>query len=319
MSIEYRAVRVNEEPEAMRLWTSIFPVPEPFFQTLMDVQEDRTLDQTRVAHQDGKIVSALHVFYRQNRGLGDRILKMGAIGSVATYEEARKQGHSGRLLQDVIELMERDGCDWSLLFTGVNNHYARYGWKTIPTYSRHGELRDDSPVDSRYEVETITDPWDLLPELKRIYDAFNTSRPLSTVRTLRAWQTAIYYRMGPASGATTFLARRDGQLVGYAVVKNGQDSISIEEVGCLPGEDESLIALLDAASVKGREVGKHRLSAMLPNEPAIDAALESVTRGLTREEHGYVMARPIGDRMTMADVEALFAAPGAIHWSLDNF
>ncbi|HEY0866891.1 MAG TPA: GNAT family N-acetyltransferase [Fimbriimonas sp.] len=316
----YRAVTREEEPEAMRLWTQVFNVPEGFFQTLLDVEEDRSLAQTRVAVCDGKIVSGLQFFYRDVRGLDGATSRMGGIANVATFEDARKCGHSGRLLQDAIEQMERDGCAWSMLFTGVNQHYARYGWKTVKTRSRKGNLRAGTRSGSgKYTVGALGHLLsEHLPELKVIHDEFDRSRPLSMVRSLRAWETAVYYRMGPESNSVVYTAKLDGATVAYAVVKR-EAEISLNEIGCRTGHERALLDIMDGIRADEAAKGGTVAHLWIPFDAVGDSCVEALVEGVETLEHGYVMARPIGTSMSMEDVEALFEAPEAIYWQLDNF
>ena len=99
---------------------------------LLDPHRDQ--NAVFIAEEDGEIASTLRVFRREVSVGGERI-PMGGIGEVSTKPAYRKRGLSGELLKMAIEYMKREGLCTSLLFTGVNGHYARYGWFTHPIRS----------------------------------------------------------------------------------------------------------------------------------------------------------------------------------------
>ncbi|AIE86573.1 GNAT family N-acetyltransferase [Fimbriimonas ginsengisoli] len=317
--VEYRAIRHGEWDQAMALWTGVFGVGGWLFQTLSDSTAGRSLEHTRVAVEDGRIVSAVDVFIRDLRDASGQPVRVGGIGSVATYDDARRHGHSGRLLEQAIELMEREGCAWSFLFTGTHHHYERYGWARTPLTMRQGKVRTEFPVrDEEYRVALLTsDTWPL-EAMAQIYEVFNATRPLSHVRNKTCWDIATRTRL-EQSERKTLGAWSGGELVAYLSATLGQNEGSVDEACALPGHSGALTNLFVAAAEHAKSRGYSTMSFLLPSEPGIDGAMSQVCEGFEEHQRGHTMSRPIRGGFTMEQVKELFAAPGRQHYELDNF
>ncbi len=322
MSVIYRAIEKHEQAEAMRLWTTVFSVEDWFFQSTLDAEKSRQLHQTLVAVEGNKIVSAVHYFIRHTRGADGSIHKMGGIGNVATYEEARKKGHSGKLLELAIDSMRNDGCLWSMLFTGVNPHYERYGWKTLKTRYRQGLLNDKQPTLDEWRVMPINPLSDKnsLERIETVYNAYNEKRPLTNIRDEHYWETAVLPRM-TGEGSVTYTACLGDcrKASAYAVAQTNDDALVVKEVGVLPGCEESLLAVMDVV----RELAVHRevskVRAYMPYEKASDEALNRLVKNPETGYHGHAMALPLVPEMTFEQIQELFLSEHSIIWPLDDF
>ncbi len=82
------------------------------------------------AWDDDNLVSAVHLCRRPVVWEGGSLL-CGGIANVATLPEFRRQGLSRRLLAEVVAKMEQENFDFSLLGTGVPDHYAALGWAAM--------------------------------------------------------------------------------------------------------------------------------------------------------------------------------------------
>lgn len=322
MSVVYRAIEKHEEPKVMRLWTSVFNVGEWLFQSNLDAETTRKPHQTLVAVEDGRIVSAVQYFIRHTRWTGGSVNKMGAIVNVATYEEARRKGHSGRLLEMAIENMAKDGCTWSLLFTGSNAHYERYGWKTLKTRYRHGLLQDKQPTLEQWRVMPINPLSDRssLERIQEVYEEYNKDRPLTNVRTPHYWETAVLPRMTQPGFVTYTACLGDCRKASaYAVAQTEGDTLIVKELGVLPGCEESLLAVMDVV----RELAVHREStkvrAYAPYEPPVDEALNRLVKNVETGFLSHAMARPLVPEMSFEEIQELFLAERAVIWPLDDF
>lgn len=322
MAITYRAAKRTEEPEIMKLWTDVFKVPSEFFQAMLDSIDGRKLGQTRVAVDGDRIVSAVQYFIRPMRGLAGNVFKVGGIANVATYEDARGQGHSGALLQQAIKEMEKEGCEWSMLFTGVNPHYEKHGWKTQPWGHRTGALTkksfDGFPM---YRIEKLGNRVaEEIPNLCKVYDYFNANRPLSMVRSQRCWKHATYYRMHP-SCCSTLVARPLGRktVSAYVVTKPDSEKLSILEAACIPGQEAALVDLFDQLRKDCIENHTEKFAFHLPSVPCINEAVEHLVDHLETVPNTGVMIRPLGGKITEEGLQAVFQAPGAHFWPLDDF
>jgi predicted acetyltransferase len=117
------------------------------------------------------------------------------------------------VLKDSIEYMKAEGYDLSILFTGIPSHYGKVGWVSHPVYWMRLTLPETLPeVQGGYEIE----PCDLgrdLPDLMKIYDAFNATRTGTTVRTETYWNRQPKWR--EQDPALFWVARKNGGIVAF--------------------------------------------------------------------------------------------------------
>jgi len=322
MSVIYRAVEKHEQAEAMRLWTSVFNMDSWFFQSTLDAEQSRQLHQTLVAVEDDKIVAAVHYFIRLTRGADGSVHKLGGIGNVATYEEARKKGHSGELLKMAIDLMAKDGCLWSMLFTGVNPHYERYGWKTLKTRYRQGLLNDRHETLDEWRVMPVNLASDKnsLERIEAVYNAYNETRPLTNIRTEHYWKTAVLPRIQNESTVTYTACLGDCRKASaYAIAQTNDEALVVKEVGVLPGCEESLLAVMDVVRELAVHRGVNKVRAHMPYEKVADAALNRLVKNPETGYHGHAMALPLTSDMTFEQIQELFLSERAIIWPVDDF
>jgi hypothetical protein len=94
----------------------------------------------------------------------------------------------------------------------------------------------------------------------------------------------------------------------------------LSEIAVRPGDEAAIPALLYAAGRYAAERGIVRGQADLPDEPLIHAALERLfgpSLHLSSEPNG-MMARTIAPDFEQPALDAIFAAPGSICWSIDE-
>jgi len=85
-------------------------------------------ENLRIIKVNGKVISHVGIFPAQV-AIGDVTIKVGGIGGVATHPDYRQRGYAGLLLKDCIRRMEEKGFDLSILWTGINDYYRRFGWE----------------------------------------------------------------------------------------------------------------------------------------------------------------------------------------------
>jgi GNAT superfamily N-acetyltransferase len=323
--VEYRPMHSGEEAAVLSLWKEVWKDGSAYFERYFTADPHRRPEHTCVAVDDkGRFLSAAHVCLRDLRDADGIPRRVGCIANVATRKRARNQGHSGQLLELTIEVMEAEGCTGSLLYTGTNRHYERYGWRTLPTPFRQGPInpqREEGPVSSSihpYSPVQEPDGWE---RLAAVYAAFNAGRPLTVVRSLAYWQ-GFGARAFTEPGALVLAATanaKDTDLAGYLLVHRSDQEISLLEIGWRPGADDSVSALLSAAAnlAAGRQAMK--MTVRLPFLPEIDAALDRVAPGMTVTHHHGAMVRAIGAGLDQCPLDAAFAAPGAIFWDAGGF
>lgn len=302
--IEYRALTKGELPP-VALWERVFCVEAPFFTSLLGEG-----DLSFAAFENGEAVSSVHVFVRDIRDREGRPLRVGGIGSVCTRKDCQKQGHSGRLLTMALDAMERDGCVWSLLGTGVNDHYARYGWRTVSTPDPWGTLRSDVSGDA----PTLLPDDEALIAMKALYDVTTGTRPMATVRTERMWRTAVRYRLGSEDGFIlgAFEGRR---LAAYVVVGSPWGKWAFVDAA---GDPSRYAELFSTATGMLRARNVARPLCLLPEGEAMEAFAGIVDR-VHRAESRSEMVRPIAGRIGWPELFALYGDPRGRACILDAF
>ncbi|RYG25432.1 GNAT family N-acetyltransferase [bacterium] len=307
---EYRILGVEEYPAAVELWTDVFRVERGFFTSLLKGGGDGD-NHSFGAFENGAIVSSVHVFMRQIRDRDSTPLKVGGIGSVSTHPDHRKHGHSGRLLQLAIEAMEREGCVWSFLGTGVNDHYARYGWRTVSTPDLWGTVRSD--VSGKATMLTPDDT--TLDAMATLYEAETARRPMATVRSNQVWRTAVRYRLDPAKGFTlgTFAGDR---LTAYLAVANPWGRWAIVDAA---GDESEYPHLFAAAATQLRSRDVRDVLCLLPEASAGMKAFSTIVEKVHLAESRSEMVRPIADRLSWPNLFAMYGDPRGRHCHLDAF
>jgi predicted acetyltransferase len=323
--VEYRAMRSGEEEAVLSLWAEVWNDGGAYFQRYFTVDPHRRPEHTCVAvDEDGWILSAAHVCLRDLRDADGIPRRVGCIANVATRQEARNQGHSGRLLELTVKVMEAEGCAGSLLYSGVNRHYERYGWRALPTPFRQGQIQPQREEGAAGFSVCPYDPvhgpagWD---RLASVYDAFNAARPLTIVRPLAYWR-GFGARAFTEPGAVILAATRkaaDDVLAGYLLTHLSDQEISLLEIGWRSGDQECVSALISAAANLAAERQAMKMTVHLPFLPEIDAALDRVASGAAVKHHHAAMIRAVGANRDLSWLNAAFAAPGAIFWGADGF
>lgn|GEM_PF-3341724 len=314
MGVTIRAIRGEEWDEALRLWETVFEVGPWLFDSLHRGTEDRNWEHCGVAvSEDGRLLSAVDLFMRPVRDGDGTPTKVAAVGSVATLEEARKQGLSGRLLERALGVMADEGCAWSHLFTGTHHHYRRYGWFDAPLQTRFGDLRTDlgAPVEAEILDDAGIDAW--LDTFAGWWTLENARRPLVHVRSAHYWKTAIRPRMGQGSiheERKVILVRDQGTPYGYVVYETNPDQPKVLEIA---GNAERGLRAF-AQTIRSGNVAFD-----VPFDEPWNSAITGIVQAVELVPAPWSMARGLPLGMNDDEVKAIFAAPGAHHWQLDNF
>ncbi|GAB4217475.1 MAG: hypothetical protein OHK0022_59790 [Roseiflexaceae bacterium] len=328
----YRRMRPEDRAAVIQLWSQIFETPEAYQAERLAGDPDADEHTYVAVAPDGMVVSALHTLRTRRCDADGSPRLVGEIDSVATRTEARRQGHAERLLLLALAELEQAGCDWSLLVTTEMGRplYQRHGWRPFPEPWRRGSVVGAPPAQAAaYQVGPL-DP-QAEPEAWRriaaVDTAFNQGRPLTVVRDANYWQGYAAARVGnwiTSEGLVVFAATRPGTpgLCGYALAEFYPSAFQIRDLAVLPAEPDALPALLHAVAQESQRRGAPPVARLfLPREPWIDAAVEHLFGATLQHGHvqGSLMARAIGPRFSEAQLDALFAAPGAIFSSIDLF
>lgn len=286
MEYVYRPVRDEEMDELADLLHLVFGDGRSWFYNIITKDPWRRPHNTRIALHAGRIVSHVQTHLRPIY-YGRSTLVMGGIGHVATHPDHRRQGLSTRLLTESIELMESDGYHLSLLYTGINDYYAKLGWRTVELHDLHSALGDAPAPSGSYTVEPVAVPEEL-PGLAAIYDSCAPRWIGMLARNLRYWQVNHTWAGGQylADDPRACLkASRDGSTRGYLrgrIVHCAPERACVDEICWLDGDDaciaDLLAAFLDGARAASKQVVRLDLGS---GHPAIDllggaAAFEAV-------------------------------------------
>jgi len=305
------------------------------------------LDHTFVAlASDGTLLSTVRYWLRQLRGVKGTPKQVGCVASVTTSESVRRQGHARKLMQLAIESMRQEGCAWTLLMSsdmGVPL-YEGLGYRIFSAPYYRGVLSDERPQNDsiyRIEIERIEPPFDFEDgawrAVRYIYALYNAHRPLSVVRDEAYWRGYFARRIRSRNTTHPMLLilaymgdGNDKEYAGYLVVDyatqeearadfNLDQFFTIGEIGVAPGHEEAIPALASAVADNAAQ-GEVGGRVFLPREPHIDSAMRSLFgQSLQMLDDRDMMALPLSESCGQEELEAMFAAPGALFWIVDDF
>lgn len=286
-----RSVKENEYDLCLDLWDQAFErTPRDYFEKYFDGDPWFKPEYARVCVDDGRLMSAVHIVRREVR-IGKTRLTMGGIANVGTPPEYRGKGYSSKCMNSSIEVMEKDGFDFSMLSTGINPFYERFGWSTVPMDYTAGNLREKLPATSgRYTIRSYNPDSDA-GSLVDVYNTFSRDIVLSVARTVEYWNG--YCRVAPEK--ISMALAKDGNVAGYIIGGNHWDTPVIQELVYLSDHSACVNDLLLSFTSSLLESGKTRVIAMLPLAIPIASALDAVLSGkepMTFNNHMFRIIDP---------------------------
>ena len=290
-----RKAATSETKAVMDVWTTVFELDESFFGGMIAACPPDQ-QSTFVAETDDKIVSVVQVYAIPLRDELGRTVMVGAIGNVSTYKEFRGRGFSTGLLNLAIEDMERRGCQWSYLFTGVPGFYQRLGWDHVEYRTLHAML----PIQEPTSIVPRPVQEEDLPALKAIYDEAYDEVPLSFVRTEADWRIKMFPRLNDA-----FIVANK---TSYALLKENKDELVVIEFATTRPEDVRPLLKGAFGWANSRSMKSLKFAAPLP-ESIRQIVLNMIPHRW--EPEGAGMVRPIASEWTMERLQNLFKDPGA--------
>lgn len=282
---EFRSLRWEELPEWFDHCASVFAGERTFddmrqyFMNHWYNDSNRKLDGIFVAVADGRIVSTVRVFHRYMY-LNGTMVSMGGIGEVSTQPEHRRKGLSSRLLEMAIRYMESSGMVISALGTGVPQHYARFGWETVPRFICEAE------VEAKPDSEVRLLDWDDPQELHQViscYDDYAVQFSGMLVRDEGYWHKWVRTEAGRA-----WILKEGSEVIAYLMVKQQNDPavLLIQDFAAKRAESDCFRRLV------GHAVSSYALErAKIIYQGAIQSGLDGVQ---IRRDEGK-MYRPVGD------------------------
>jgi len=269
------------------------------------------LDNTRVTIVDGSIVSVVHVHPLRVRGRNGETWLMGGIGEVSTPPEHRRRGYSTMALRDSIVLMERIGCDFSMLGTGIHSFYERLGWRRYRRdFLTFDPARVVLPGEGTGGLEVREIDWgNDLPALQHIYEEYNRDRVGPRVRAEAYWREATSPRR---RSGTSWVALRGGRPLAYLW---GAAELRVLELPHLDGGERAARVLLRHALGVAR---KESFKQVVVEEAGCPQARE-----LAELQPGGAVSRWTSNNTMLRPVAAGFSiefAPGElIYYGTDGF
>ena len=308
--MEYRVIGARDEAAALELWYPVFEPPAGFFERYFTADPWYREGDCLGAFEGDRLVSAAHFCRRPLKWDGETVW-CAAVANVATLPEYRRQGLSRDLLRMAIERMEREGLDFSMLFTRAYGHYGALGWEMVPTPMPILHLRreDDHSVISTDIQEMVRKDWEALTALW-----LKSARPLHLQRTPQytaGWSGWEWRRRG----GRVFVLPDRGYLV-LSEARNDGDAVVVEEWASDTAESE--MRLLRHAAGLARAVGrsKVRLNKLPISSP--EALAQIGVNQIDRSD--YMMLRNVG--MAPERYQALiqaYASGAAVWWPADDF
>ena len=297
-----RSLRETERQECLDLWCTVWPGEgsPAYFQRYFSGDVEALPYYTQVGVLNDKIVSAVHICKR-TVACGDFRLTMGGIANVATLPEFRGHGYNTRCLQSAIVVMEADAMDFSLLFTGINGYYARYGFETLrfPWLSGTVSPLSKSLLMPCHVRQALASD---LPAIQQCYDTYNRQRPIAVQRTPAYWRDWInihpdhipenllvaidsdnrfigYVQTGVFKSAVAYSAEAvEARVIAYGTVDGLTD---VEQVEIAMVLLQAVIAKMDDGKMDTEAERVLRLE--VAREPAIKQALETLLNA--KQEH----------------------------------
>jgi len=269
------------------------------------------LEATRVVIVGDRIVSVVHVHELPVRGRNRQRWLMGGIGEVSTHPDHRRRGYATMAMRDPIAYMERVGCHFSMLGTGINAFYERLGWRTyLRTFLTFDPKQVALPDESAGDLKVQEIDWDQdLPALKRIYREYNRDKIGPFIRSEEYWReaTSPHRRSG-----SSWVALRRGEPVAYLW---GAAELRVLELPHLDGEEQAARALLLHALHVAKEESFKRVVLDASISPqARQVAREQPEGAVSQSENTNTMLRPVAPGFSID-----FAPGELIYYATDGF
>lgn len=276
---EVRSIHNEQEfDQVLRILDGAFPVGKSFFMDRLSNDSAYKISTTWIAKQGDAVTSTIQVFPVYCR-LENTLIKIGGIGSVATDEAYRGQGHCQQILKQASSWMVDEQYDLSLLYAVITPFYERFGWNVVPQplygltmtqLAAAQELIEPSAIQaSDLQTQYTFIPYEnhYLADLATIHEQFNDNRTFTAKRSSSSWTDLIHWPRW--KNAEKLLALHDGKVVAYGLISpvNNEQSSHIDELCYLPGHEGAVLPLMQAL-VKTRD-GLKSFVAFLPDDHAL--------------------------------------------------
>ena len=273
MGLEIRAITAEARDECLQLWCRVFTGENnaAYFRRYFYGDVEWLPYYTTVAVRDGQIVSAVQIVKR-TVACGEYQLTMGGIANVATLPEFRGKGYNKLCLEHAIGIMEADAMDFSLLYTGIPDYYAKFGYTLFPTQALTGAIRPEPALLSAEFRVCPAEDRDM-PAIRDCYAAYNRQRPFAVQRTEAYWRDWLNVGPGSVPEGLFVVTNGAGDVVGYAqttpanvwMFSGSEDTEGfVSELAVRPeltesAREEAVTTLLHEIALGYRSVGAERI------------------------------------------------------------
>ena len=231
------------------------------------------LDQI-VAAYDGDTIVGCVTLLRDAQYFGGRPVTSGGIAQVSVAAHARGRNIARRMMREALDRLHASGCAISALYPTTATLYRSVGYEIAGhqaiTQVDIGELPRDHG-DTVFTPATICD-------LRAIYDAVAPAHDGWLVRGDARWQILGYDFDKSPQPSATYLAHRDGQLVGgvaYRQIAGERRSVDLMAGQLLALDRRAARAVLALLGAHGTMAGALRTT--LP-EWELQAAIDNGQR-----------------------------------------
>jgi predicted N-acetyltransferase YhbS len=283
-----------------------------------------------VGERDGECVTGLRVVDRELVGPRGARIRLGGIANVGTLPSQGGRGYGSELLRRAVALMEEEGFELSLLYTGRHAFYQRAGWRRLRLAKHFRDLAAplETPSGGGFELSEFGDAADadgavtdendeLLRQAAAVYDTAYGSFPGALVRDTAYWRHWLGDYVLRRERFRMAAAWRGGELAAYLAVRSEEGGPSASRGDRPPLREPGELAVAEGAARPGEERALAELARFLgagaacvstPDVPWLTAAFASLP-GTSREgDRDGGMVRALGGAPERADWTYLLSA-----------
>jgi len=276
--IEVRGIRPDEIPDVLEMVPRVMGAPKEYFESLWRNSPGSKPEHSRVVVIDDQYVAHIRLHDRTIR-IGEVTFRQGGVADVCTLPEHRRRGYGRRLLEDAAHYFLREGYDISIIISGVFHFYLNCGYEKYPLI-RYKVKVDDTALTRPYGYHVRRFERDNdLAAVADIYEVYNSSRPLTCVRSHEYWRRHFWWiRRETEDGF--YVAEHNDRIVGY--IRNGPSATL--EIGYLPEHEGAAVALFEATM---RLMAKRRHEQITVTIPSDDPLVKIIKERFQTEEEIY--------------------------------
>lgn len=243
-------------------------------------------EHSHVVKYKGEIVSHIGIITKPMRLHGERFI-VGGIGDVVTHREHRGKGLATRLMKQVVQYMQDNEYDFSIL-SGIPNYYHRFGYiESLPVYKSCIETKYLKDVLSTYRVFPLQNK----EQEKRITEIYNDNFAPIQCSVIRPEN---YYYREHLDRETILIFDEKDTCKGYAILWDTYEpGFIVKEAGVL--DYQAYKAIVAYCYTKLRENALEKMTVqMSPQTPFIEYLKDlhlNLHQAFPREKEGGKMGR----------------------------